>query len=98
MAWKLNSLATLYSGRGFIRGSAAIAREIYGIILKSVLKRRFVSRKIYKFQMILDLDDRGISRTLWLFGQRELDHKWILQQTLKPGSRMLDIGSNSGSF
>ena len=48
--------------------------------------------------MKLDLQDKGIGRTLWLYGERELDHKWMLEQTLQPGSRVLDIGANIGYY
>ena len=48
--------------------------------------------------MTLDLEDKGISRTLWLFGVRELDHKWLLEHTLEPGSTMLDVGANIGYY
>ena len=48
--------------------------------------------------MTLDLEDKGISRTLWLFGVRELDHKWLLERTLEPGSTVLDVGANIGYY
>lgn len=48
--------------------------------------------------MYLDLEDRGISRTLLLFGERELEHKIILEKVLKSGMTVLDIGCNIGYY
>jgi FkbM family methyltransferase len=48
--------------------------------------------------MLLDLQDRGISRTLLLFGQRELEHKLMLERVLRPGMTILDIGANIGYY
>ena len=70
--------------------SAAIARDLLG--------RRFVRRRIYDYEMWLDTTDRGISRTLILFGQRELEHRRMLQLILKPGMTVFDIGANIGYY
>jgi len=48
--------------------------------------------------MFLDVQDKGLSRTLLLFGKRELDHRYILQLVLKPGMTILDIGANIGYY
>ena len=42
--------------------------------------------------------DRGISRTLLLFGKRELEHRIMLQEIVKEGSRIFDIGANIGYY
>jgi len=60
--------------------------------------RRFIKKRIYDYEMYLDLEDRGISRTLLLFGQREMEHKIILERVLKPGMTVLDIGCNIGYY
>jgi FkbM family methyltransferase len=59
---------------------------------------RFVKRKVYNYRMLLDLEDRGISRTLLLFGERELEQKIMLERVLKPGMTVLDIGANIGYY
>ena len=48
--------------------------------------------------MFLNLNDKGLSRTLILFGKRELDHKIILEKVLKKNMKILDIGSNIGYY
>ncbi|MCB1828422.1 MAG: FkbM family methyltransferase, partial [Coxiellaceae bacterium] len=55
-------------------------------------------KRIYNYKMWLDTTDPGISRTLILFGKREIDHKIMLEQALKPGMTVLDIGANIGYY
>jgi FkbM family methyltransferase len=63
-----------------------------------VLGRRFIERQIHGYRMLLDMQDRGICRSLMLFGTREIDHKIILEDVLKPGMAVLDIGANIGYY
>ena len=63
-----------------------------------VLKRRFVARPIHGYRMLLDLEDRGLSRSLILFGTREVDHKIILEKVVRPGMTVFDIGANIGYY
>ena len=48
--------------------------------------------------MFLNPIDRGISRTLILFGVRELDHKKILELVLKKNMKVFDLGANIGYY
>ena len=80
--------------------SAAVQAVCYHILgaLNHAAGRRFYEKRIYDYRMILDLQDRGISRTLLLFGKRELEHKVMLERVLKPGMTVLDIGANIGYY
>lgn len=66
--------------------------------LNRLAGRRFLEKRIYNYRMCLDLQDRGISRTLILFGERELEHKAMLERVVKPGMTVLDIGANIGYY
>ena len=57
-----------------------------------------LKRKIFNYYMYLDPKDRGISRTLLLFGERELDHKLILERIVKKNMKIFDIGANIGYY
>ncbi len=84
-----------------MRGVATTARAA-GCAMIAELQRwlgcRFVERRIFSYRMLLDLEDRGISRTLLLFGERELEHKVMLERILRPGMSVLDIGANIGYY
>ena len=46
--------------------------------------------------MNLLTNDRGISRSLILFGKREEDKKYILDEVLNETMNIFDIGANIG--
>ena len=48
--------------------------------------------------MLLDMEDLGLSRALMFFGQRELEHKYLLEQYLRKGDTVLDLGANIGYY
>lgn len=84
------------------RGPVALANAVVNVaganLQKFMLGRRFIERRIHDYRMLLDLDDKGISRSLILFGTREVDHKIILEMVLKPGMTVFDIGANLGYY
>ena len=83
--------------RGFLKTISAIFYHCLSFILKS-FGMKYLRKKIFNYEMYLDLYDRGISRTLILFGERELEHKRIIEMILKPGMNVLDIGANIGYY
>lgn len=88
----------VFRTRGLRSLIRAVSREILGYWFREVRGERFVEIKVFGFRITIDLHDKGISRTLWLFGQRELDHKWIMEKSLDQGSTVLDIGANIGYY
>ncbi len=60
--------------------------------------KRYLRRSIYDYKMYLDVKDAGISRSLLLYAQRELDHKVMLEDIVKPGMHIFDIGANIGYY
>jgi len=93
----INSFFLTLKREGLLKTFKASKNHLNSIFLKT-LGYRSIIKKIYKYKMILDLYDKGISRTLILFGERELEHKFILEQVIKPGMRILDIGANIGYY
>ena len=84
------------------RGPGALAGAVWNIargnLHRRVLGRRFLEKRIHDYRLLLDLEDRGISRALLLFGTREVDHKIILERILRPGMTVFDIGANIGYY
>lgn len=84
------------------RGLTSLASASYNLaksqIEKSLLNKRFILRDVNNYKMWLDLEDKGISRSLMLFGTREVDHKVILEKVVTPKMRIFDIGANIGYY
>ena len=57
-----------------------------------------MKKKVFNYKLYLDTGDKGLSRTLFLFGRREIDHYKMLQEILEPGMNILDIGANIGYY
>ena len=84
------------------RGAGVLCAAVWNLaranVNRRLLGRRFVERRIHDYRLLLDLEDRGISRSLMLFGTREVDHKIILERVLSPGMTVFDIGANIGYY
>lgn len=84
------------------RGAGVLCSAAWNLARANVdrrlLGRRFIERRIHDYRLILDLEDHGISRSLMLFGTREVDHKIILERVLSPGMTVFDIGANIGYY
>lgn len=93
----ISSAARIVSYVGFL---GLVAASLYGAKAKAArwLGKRFIRRRIYDYQMWLDTADRGISRTLLLFGRRELEHKYLLERIAVEGMTVFDIGANIGYY
>ncbi|HEY5674999.1 MAG TPA: FkbM family methyltransferase [Malonomonas sp.] len=74
------------------------ARNLLFLCNRYLLRRPLLRRKIHGFQMDLSTTRKGISKSLYLFGTREEDHRIILEEELQPGDRVLDIGANIGYY
>ena len=94
----ISSIQEVARTRGIRALIVAIYNNCLAYSLSKVLGRRFIWRRVNDYLMMLDLEDKGISRTLLLFGTRELDHKYLLEQIIKPGMNIFDVGSNIGYY
>ena len=84
--------------KGFIATFIAVKSFFIILLINVFSSSAFIKRKIFNYKMYLDPRDKGISRTLILFGERELDHKIILEKVLKKNMKIFDIGANIGYY
>ena len=84
--------------KGFIAAFLAIKSFFIILLVNIFSSSAFIKRKIFNFKMYLNPRDNGISRTLLLYGEREQDHKIILEKVLKKNMKIFDIGANIGFY
>lgn len=93
----MNKFGFLFRHSPVVLASYVYFRLIYSVRLHLMNQRYFI-KKIYDYIMVLDLEDLGLSRALMFFGQRELEHKYLLQKFLNKGDTVLDLGANIGYY
>jgi FkbM family methyltransferase len=82
-------------------GPLGLAKAIYFASLTATARTigiKTMKKNVFNYKLYLDTSDRGLSRTLFLFGKREIDHYKMLQEILEPGMKILDIGANIGYY
>ena len=95
---KINSCYLIVKQRGFFTLLQAIYHLCLSKIFKIIFFQKIYKRTVNNYKMFLDSDDRGISRALILFGEREIDQKLIIEKCLKPEMCVFDIGANIGYY
>ena len=93
----INSFITIKQ-KGVIVFLKAFFNFFLILYYKKFLSSTLIKKKIFNFKMFLNPFDKGISRTLILFGVRELDHKKILELVLKKNMKVFDIGAKIGYY
>ena len=66
--------------------------------LKVHSKTRYLEKKVNDYRILIDMEDKGISRQLMLFQTREKDHIMILKEELSSGMVAFDLGANIGYY
>jgi FkbM family methyltransferase len=94
----IKSVVLVLTNKGFLGFVTAVYYELKSTLLFRLFGIRFIEKRIYDYKMLLDTRDRGIGRTLILFGRREEEHRVMLQKVLRPGMTVLDIGANIGYY
>ena len=96
-----NSFKTLFlriDGYGFFNLIFGTVRWLIILLMRKIFTEKILKRRIYDFEMYLDIFDDGLSKQLFKYKKRELDHKYILEKVLRPGFTVLDIGANIGYY
>ena len=75
-----------------------IFRFIFLKLLTNIFKLDSYKIKVYDFELIVPLQQGGLTTVLTVFQGRELDHKYMLENVLKTNDTILDLGSNIGYY
>lgn len=93
-----HSLRTHFTAFGPRDGVVAAAHAVPYLATRYLLRRPTICRRVFDYTLELDARDPGISKTLAMFGKRELEHRAILTSVLRPGMTCWDIGANIGYY
>jgi len=91
---KIIQLFRFYGIYAFI----VIGRDVFFRLYKKISSRDAIVSNVYDYQMVLPLRYDGIARVLYVLGERELDHKWIIDNEVSSGNVILDLGVNIGYY
>jgi len=75
-----------------------LLKELIFYIENILKKGQLKSIDVYGYRMLIPLGVSGIGRALHVYKGREFDHKWILEQILKDGDVIFDLGANIGYY
>ena len=95
---KIKNFFQILRQRGLLVLLKSILNLILLIIYRDILKKDKIIKKVNEYKMTLMTKDNGISRSLILFGTRELDKKFILESIFKDNMNIFDIGANIGYY
>lgn len=98
MKQELKKVLELQRSEGFFFIPRLIYRFLQYVWLRYMVRQRFSKRQIHGSTMRLDLYDPGISRALFFIGDREREHKYLLERTLQGKETVLDLGANIGYY
>ena len=95
---KIINFFSIYKNRGFNILLKSIFGYLYLLISRDIFKRQFIKCNVNDYRMELFTNDNGISRSLILFGTREIDKQYILKKILKKDMSVFDVGCNIGYY
>ncbi len=92
---KLLMLGDFYS---FSEMISIAVREMKFSFAKYVSRNIEIMGNVLTFKMYIPLREEGIGKALYTRQERELDHKYIMEQEIKPGDVIFDLGANIGYY
>jgi len=95
---KLSDAQLVISSIGYRGFVAAIRNFVLLKVLTNIFHIRFFERRVHNYKMILDLRDKGVAKDLMIYGTREKEHIFILQQEVQKDMAILDLGANIGYY
>ncbi|MFZ2654382.1 MAG: FkbM family methyltransferase [Victivallales bacterium] len=96
----LSSLPSVLKSRGVAGTAKYLFRAGRFLSSRLVPGKKFAEYQIWdgEYKMLLNVHDNGISRALALNGKREMQLRAILEEVVKPGMCVFDLGANIGYY
>lgn len=96
----LSTLPSVLKSRGICGTVKYAARGALFFASRLIPGKQFAVYSIWdgEYRMLLNVHDNGISRTLALNGKREMQLRAILEEVVKPGMCIFDLGANIGYY
>lgn len=68
------------------------------VVYKKINLEATLLAKVNDYKMQIPLKYDGIGRRLYVYRERELDHRWMMKNEISPGNIILDLGANIGHY
>ncbi|MDD5063420.1 MAG: FkbM family methyltransferase [Phycisphaerae bacterium] len=94
----IKTLLPFIKKRQFGKAFSLAFNQIDHHINIKVLKKREVVRKVNNYPMILNFEEKGLSRDLIIHREREIAETETIKKIVKPGMCILEIGANVGYY
>ncbi len=91
---KIVKLFQFYNLRAFY----FLFKHLYFVFYQIINPKGSLLIDIYDYKMLIPMEYEGIGRALFVYGSRELDHKWMIDTELSAGNVVLDLGVNIGYY
>lgn len=99
---RIRRIFEIIRNEGIKEAIATIHKVLIGIFCYQKLKlkkyKKYHLRNVQGSKMILAINDPGVSKDLIIRGRRERLETRMMQQTLKSGMTVIDIGANIGYY
>lgn len=85
----------------FVYSDVSLMRILVNLLLLTVyilIRKCRVIAPVNNYRMMLDLGTPGLSRTLFIYGKRELLDTFVVRQEIKGVMNVLDVGANIGYY
>jgi len=92
--YKINNIIRTYGLKGMI----LYIKKVLVFYWYLYVSKSLICTKIHNYKMFLDPKDPGISKTLFLHGNREQQLKYIMEKEINKGDTIIDLGANIGYY
>lgn len=76
----------------------SVAVNMVRLMINEVLKKRYVIAPVNDYRMMLDLQTPGLSRTLFVYGTREIMDTYVVRKEVHGAMNVLEVGANIGYY